>query len=155
MEWFNIIGFLVLGLILIIIELVFIPGTTVVGILGFIAAGAGIYFAFEIDQATGIMVASIGLSIYIGFIIYAFKAKLWTRFSLKKTIDSNARPDIGDQLSIGDEGKTQSMLRPFGKAEFKNKNYEVCSEGEYINHDILIKIIKINRNKIIVAPINN
>jgi hypothetical protein len=37
---------LLIGLILLLVEIIFIPGTTVVGIFGFLVSGAGLVFAF-------------------------------------------------------------------------------------------------------------
>jgi membrane-bound ClpP family serine protease len=57
-------------------------------------------------------------------------------------------------LSIEDEGVATSSLKPVGKAEFEGKQYEVTSVGGFLDTGIKVKVIKIDRNKIIVEPIN-
>ncbi len=47
MEWFAVIGLIILGIGLVVIEVVFVPGTTVVGIAGFICTGFGIYLGYD------------------------------------------------------------------------------------------------------------
>ena len=59
-----------------------------------------------------------------------------------------------DPLNIGDEGKTISTLRPIGKAEFNNKQFEVKTSGDYLDTGTPIRITKIHSNQIIVEPIN-
>ncbi len=57
-------------------------------------------------------------------------------------------------LEVGQEGKCISSLKPVGKAEFDNKEYEVSSLGPFVLENTVVKIIKLERNKIIVEPIN-
>jgi membrane-bound ClpP family serine protease len=57
-------------------------------------------------------------------------------------------------LTIGDEGKALSTLRPVGKAKFKNQEYEVKTLGDYVDHGTRVRIKLIMSNQIIVEPIN-
>ena len=45
-------GLVFIGFILVLLEILFVPGTTVVGILGFIATLGGIYLSFEYFSTT-------------------------------------------------------------------------------------------------------
>ena len=47
MVWLIILSFLVVGLVLLIVEVVFIPGTTVVGILGVICSIVGVMMTYS------------------------------------------------------------------------------------------------------------
>jgi hypothetical protein len=46
MTWLILISLLTIGLILVITEILFVPGTTLVGILGVVVTIGGIYYAF-------------------------------------------------------------------------------------------------------------
>jgi membrane-bound ClpP family serine protease len=59
-----------------------------------------------------------------------------------------------DTLNIGDEGKTISTLRPIGKAEFRNRQYEVKTGGDYVDTGTPVRITLIHSNQIIVEPTN-
>ena len=61
----------------------------------------------------------------------------------------------GVTLEVGEEGKTTSALRPMGQAEFQHKIFEVVTEGGFLPSNTPVRIIKIDKNKILVAPINN
>jgi membrane-bound ClpP family serine protease len=153
-EWITVISLISFGLILIVAEVIVIPGTTIVGILGFLFLIIGIAFSFKYFGSetgwvtVGVSAVSAGVILY-----YSFKADVWSRFSSKTKIDSRVNEGELDSLKVGDEGVTISSLRPVGKAELNGKLYEVKSFGDYLDNGIKIKIIKINSSQIIVEPI--
>lgn len=154
MEWFAVIGLIVLGMGLLIIEIIFIPGTTVVGIAGFLCSVYGIYLGYDYFGNTGGTMILLGAAVFNGgAIVYAFKSKSWERFSLKDVNSGRFNEDQGFQLNVGDQGTTVSSLKPIGKAIFNDKELEVRSEGTYIRENQEIEIIKIDNKKIIVKPI--
>ena len=57
MEWLILVSLVLLGMVLVLVEILFIPGTTVVGILGIIVGIIGLIYAFmtfEYQIALGI-----------------------------------------------------------------------------------------------------
>jgi membrane-bound ClpP family serine protease len=155
MEWLIIIALILFGLGLIIIEVIFVPGTTIVGIAGLIIGAYGVYKTYIVfGNATGNLVLTLSfISCIISFVI-AFKTKSWQRFSLKNTIDSKVNQDFGFDLKVGDEGTSISTLKPIGSAVFKDQKVEVRSKGEWIGENQKVKVIKIDNQKIYVEPIN-
>jgi membrane-bound ClpP family serine protease len=154
-EWITVVSLILFGLFLIVAEIIFVPGTTLVGIAGFIFLLTGIGFSFSyFGSETGWTTLGVS-SVASGLILYySFKANVWRRFSLKSSIKSKVNEGELDSLAVGAEGQTVSALRPIGKAEIKNKMYEVKTLGEYLDSGSRIRIIKIESNQIIVEPIN-
>jgi len=154
-EWITVISLILFGLFLVVAEIIFVPGTTLVGIVGFIFLATGIGFSFNyFGSETGWTTVGI-TSVASGLILYySFKANVWSRFSLKSTIKSKVNEGELDTLIVGTEGQAVSALRPIGKAEIQNKMYEVKTQGEYLDSGSKIRIIKIESNQIIVEPIN-
>lgn len=154
-EWITVVSLIVLGLALIVAEIIFVPGTTLVGVLGFafLILGVGQSFRFfgtEIGWITvGCSAVASGVILY-----YSFSSNVWRKFSLKGSSNSKVNEGEMDNLQIGTEGQTLSTLRPVGKAELNNKTFEVKTLGEYIDSGIRIRVIKILSNQIIVEPIN-
>ncbi|MBK8290376.1 MAG: hypothetical protein IPK96_04850 [Flammeovirgaceae bacterium] len=154
-EWITVISLILFGLFLIVAEIIFVPGTTIVGILGFLflLVGVGLsfnYFGSETGWITvGVSAAVSGLILY-----YSFKTNVWGRFSLKSSIDSKVNEGDLDTLTVGMEGQTTSALRPIGKANLGDKIYEVKTLGDYLDTGSRIRILKIISNQIIVEPIN-
>ncbi|MBP9926119.1 MAG: hypothetical protein KBF45_08990 [Cyclobacteriaceae bacterium] len=154
-EWITVISLILFGLFLIIAEIIFVPGTTIVGILGFVFLVGGVvlsfsYFGSETGWITvGVSAAVSGLILY-----YSFKTNVWGRFSLKSSIDSKVNEGELDSLTVGMEGQTTSALRPIGKANLGDRIYEVKTLGDYLDSGSHIRVLKIISNQIIVEQIN-
>lgn len=153
--WIIIVALLAIGLALIIAEIVFIPGTTLVGILGLVFAIAGIVISYEhFGSEVGLWIlVGMGLAT-AGALYYSFTSGVWSKFSLKTSHQGKVNEGLVAELMVGDEGKTLSTLRPVGKARFKEQEYEVKTLGDYVDHGMPIRIKLIVSNQIIVEPIN-
>ena len=153
-EWFTIIVLILAGIGLVITEIILIPGTTLFGILGFVMYGIGLYLGFDyFGEPMGWYILSgaillLGLSLY-----FSFRSGAWKLFALKDTIDSKVNEGLTNELTIGDQGKAMSALRPMGKADFDGKEFEVKSLGNYVETGALVEIIKIDANTIFVKEI--
>jgi membrane-bound ClpP family serine protease len=154
MEWIAIIGLIVIGLFLVIVEILFIPGTTIFGILGGILMLSGIfysYLALGISTATWVFFFTVVGTIFT--IILSLRTKSWERFSLKTVLEGKSFEDISMKLQVGERGKTVSTLRPSGNVEFPQGIYEATSYGPMIGPNTDVQIEKIVGNKIFVQPL--
>jgi membrane-bound ClpP family serine protease len=153
--WIIILSLLLIGLALIIVELVFIPGTTVVGLLGLVFAIVGIvisYSHFGNEIGFYILLGSVATSLLALF--FSFRSGAWNRFAHKSSMDSKVNEGYTASIHVGDEGVTLSTLRPIGKAEFHNKAFEVKTSGNYIDRGEKVKITRIESHQIVVEPLN-
>ena len=152
--WIIVISLLLIGLTLIIVELVFVPGTTVVGLLGLIFAIVGIVISYShFGDDIGFYILLATLAATLAALFYSFRSGAWSKFSLKSSINSKVNEGMMASLQIGDEGITVSTLRPIGKAEFKSKTFEVKTSGNYIERGEKVKITQIESHQIVVEPI--
>ena len=69
---------------------------------------------------------------------------------LSKKIEGRVNVVNPDNLHIGDKGVTVSRCAPMGKAIFKEKFYEVSALAEFIDENVVIKVVKISGKKIFV-----
>jgi membrane-bound ClpP family serine protease len=154
-EWTIVVALVLIGLLLVIVEVIFIPGTTFVGVAGFASLVIGIilsfkYFGAETGWTTlGGSTAATGLLFYI-----AFKTNVWKRFALRDSISSKMNELEVLKFTIGLEGVATSALRPGGKGEFGPDTVEVRTGGEYVEAGSRIRIVRIIHNQIIVEIIN-
>ncbi|MEM6831414.1 MAG: NfeD family protein [Bacteroidota bacterium] len=156
MEWLTVIGFIIFGTFLIVAEVIFVPGTTIVGVLGFIFGGYAVYLGYDyFGTATGSWILLGSLIVNVIALIIAFKGKSWERFSLKNTMKGTFNEDFKIDLIIGEKGQSISSLKPVGKALFKDQEIEVRSNGGYIDENVDIEIIRIESKKIFVQPVNH
>lgn len=142
---------IILGLILILLEIFVVPGTTVVGI-----AGAGL-LVFSIWEAYSIYGSAKGHFIVLGILAFigitlglAFKTGTWKRMMLSTNIDGKVNVMEDDKLHVGDTGKAVSRISPAGTAIFENELYEVHTKGDFIDQETEIVITRIEDNKIYV-----
>jgi membrane-bound ClpP family serine protease len=152
---FVIAALIVIGLALVIVEIIFVPGTTVVGVFGIIFVVAGVYFSFkEYGSEIGTYVL-LGTAVSGGVLMFwSFRSGAWKRFSLTSSMEGRVNEGVNNDLQVGDEGTTVSSLRPIGSAEFKDKRFEVRTNGDYLASGTKVRISKILDNYVVVEPIN-
>jgi membrane-bound ClpP family serine protease len=155
LDWITVILLIGIGLLLIVVELVFVPGTTVVGILGFILTAVGIWISYA---ALGTTIGHITLAstVLVGAVafVYSFRSDSWSRFALKDQNRGHVNEDTPHQLEVGEVGKTISALRPQGTALFAERHHEVQTQGEFVAPNKAVRIIGIQQNKIIVEEVS-
>src|SRR5690606_24401279 len=136
------------GIILILVEVLFVPGITFVGILGIIATVVGVYYGFQtFENNTAFTILGVALLANVVVIIYGFRSGVWSRFSLKDTITSRSFDDRLLGLEIGQKGKTVSDFKPYGKVEIGDKIYEAKSAMGFISPGTEVYIEKLEDNR--------
>jgi membrane-bound ClpP family serine protease len=140
-----------LGLILILIEIFVLPGTTIIGIAGGVLIVFSIWQAYKIygsDKGHLIVLATI---VVIGAtLVMAFKSNTWKGMMLTTNVEGRVNEVEENKLHIGDEGKAISRISPSGTALFNNELYEVHTKGDFIEQETEIFISKLEDNKIFV-----
>lgn len=151
MVWSVIVTLILIGIILILLEVLVIPGFGVAGILGMGTMVVGIYGAYEnYGSLAGhyTLAATLVLSGITAY--FTLKSKTWKRIMLNQNIDSKTNVIDTNAIKIGDTGITISRLAPMGKAFINNEYYEVSTYGQFIDQNTEIEVIKIEGNKIFV-----
>jgi len=151
MELFVLSALLIIGLVLLLVELLFIPGTTVVGVLGFLVSGAGLVFAFlNFDYTLALWITALALFLNFAAVGYGFSSGIWKKFSLKSTQSGGVFEERMIGLEVGMKGIAVSDIKPYGKASFAEIWVEVKSESGFIEVKSPVTIVKIENNKITV-----
>lgn len=157
MDIYLVLAVIVLGILLVVLEILVIPGTTVVGAVGGILMGTGVVLAYTTQQ--NIMIGHYTLAgtsvATVILLFWAYKVLRSKKYSLYDVIDGQVNVLEEGVVKIGDEGVTLGSLRPEGKALINQQRLAVFSQGEMIDVDTRIEVIKINGNKIIVKPLTN
>ena len=153
-EWTVVIVLVLLGLAFVIVEVILIPGTTLVGVAGFVCMTIGIIFSFKYFGAeTGWLTLGAATTASGGLLYLAFRTNVWRRFALNNSIDSKVNEVEKANFVVGMEGLALSALRPIGKGEFGGNVAEVKTNGEYVAAGESIRIIKVSTNTILVELI--
>lgn len=151
MTVFVIILLIVLGISLILLEFLVIPGTTISAIGGFLLVGSGIYLSYNYygNNIGNITVAIASVSVILAF-VYALRSGTWKNAMLKSEITGVANTFDSDKINIGDKGVTISRLAPMGKVMVNNVIVEAKSINDFIDPKTEIEVVRIEQNKLIV-----
>jgi membrane-bound ClpP family serine protease len=153
--WTFIILLIVVGILMLLLEILVIPGSGVAGVVGFGLMIAGVWMAYTHEGAVaGHITLAITLAVSIIGLLVALRSKTWNKAMLNSEIISKVRKIDHVDLKVGDRGQTVSRCVPMGKAIFKDNFVEVSAYSEFIDPEKEIEILKISGNKIYVKPIN-
>jgi membrane-bound ClpP family serine protease len=152
MTVFVIVLLLVLGIVLLLLEFLVVPGVTIAGIGGVIMMGGGIYLAYT---TYGSMVGHITLFsvlvVNIVIMVYALKSRTWKKFMLDSKVDSSVETDT-PVINVGDTGICVTRLAPMGKVRVGDLVVEGQSIEGYLDAKTNVEVVKVYKYKIIVKP---
>ena len=150
-----IITLVIIGVVLLLAELLLIPGVGVAGILGVLSFVGAIFIAFFYhSQTVGVIVLVVSIMICVLSTAYALRAKTWKRLSLHHEIGSKATPLPHEQgIEVGMRGKTLGRLIPSGKARFGAIDTEVYAFEGVIDPGIEVEVVQIEDLRIFVVPV--
>lgn len=142
---------LIIGIALVLVEILVIPGTTVAGFLGFLLYVIGILFTYDhYGRMAGHITLLTTSVISLVFVYFALRSDFWKRFQLNSSLEGSVNDlDIGD-IEPGDRGETLSALRPSGNALINNEIFEVTTNGEWIDAHTEVEVVNVADNKIYV-----
>lgn len=144
---------ILVGLLLVLAEILLIPGVGVAGIIGLLSMGGSCFYAFhELGTTPGIIVTVINALLIVSLTIWVLRAKTWRRFTLNTNIDSKALHLDKDRITVGEKGYTTTRLAPMGSARFGDEIYEVKALEGMIDPEVKIEIVMIEDNRIYVRP---
>ena len=156
MAWAILVLIIGIGVGLIIMEIIFVPGTTIVGILGLLCVIAGVAYGFlNFGRPMGWGITGVTVIISTVAIVISLKSGMWKRFALNSTMDSKVNEHLSIDIAPGSEGIALSALRPIGNAEFGNDKMEVTTLGELVDSGSKVKVTHIEGRVIYVEQLNN
>jgi membrane-bound ClpP family serine protease len=142
---------IIAGLLFLLLEVMVIPGTTVVGVAGFAL------IAFSVWESYHTFGTPIGHFVLLGTIFFtiltiylSLKSKTWNKIMLKTEVDGRVNEIDSNQIKVGDSGVSVSRLAPSGKAIFNNEYFEVHTNGEFIDQETNILVTHFLDNKVFV-----
>lgn len=147
-----VITLILVGIVLIIAEILLIPGVGIAGIFGLLSMGGSCWYAFyEFGNITGGIVTGITAVVLVVFAIVVLRAKTWTRMALETKIESKVN-NVSINLHVSDRGKTVTRLAPMGSVRFGNEIVEVKALEGMVDPDVEVEICLIEDGKIYVTP---
>jgi membrane-bound serine protease (ClpP class) len=155
-----------LGVVLLGVELLVIPGFGVAGIAGILALVGGLGMALvgagataaAIVGALGRVAISVLLALGAGLVLLRFLPHL--PFGRRLVLDTEMRAGSGyssepsaDHQALGRSGTALSPLRPSGVAEIDGARVDVVSDGRFIDAGAAVEVIRVDGNRIVVREL--
>lgn len=156
----EVVALFVLGIIMLIAEIFFIPGFGLVGVLGLISILASIFLSFD-NFTAALTSLAITLAVTIAIIVILWKrftrSRAWSRFVLltreERSLGYQGVRDYSELL--GQTGVTVSALRPAGIVKIGDQRYDVVSDGDFIPNDTKVKVVYVEGNRIVVTEVRD
>ena len=149
-----VITLIIVGLVLILAEILLIPGIGVAGVLGLLAMGGSCYYSFyEFGNTVGAIVTAANSVLLIVTLVYVLRAKTWKRMSLETNIDSKAVEDESSYVSLGDKGVAVTRLAPMGTVRFGGHVAEVKAVEGIIDPGTEVEVAMIEDKRIFVSAV--
>ncbi|MBO7188048.1 MAG: NfeD family protein [Tidjanibacter sp.] len=147
-----IVSLILIAMLLLLVEIVLLPGVSVAGIGAVISYAIAIYKGYTDFGSEGgwiILIASIISA--VATIAIAVKANFWQRFSLKDNIDSRSQTPA-EELNIerGAKGESITRLAPSGKVMIDGKVFEARSIDKYIDPHSEVEVVDFENFTVIV-----
>ncbi len=150
MGYISLILLILLGIVLMILDFLVIPGG-VVAIIGVLCMIGGVVTAFvQFGATVGFLTLVLTAILTIVFFCLMMRSKTWRRLQLKTKIDSKMNEVDESRLTVGTEGVAISRLAPTGTGLFGDMEVEVVSLQGFIDENTPIVIHKIEGSKVIV-----
>ena len=146
----------VFATVMLVVEVVFIPGFGFTGLMGMLSMIGSVLYAFMfLGSAAGWITLLVAVLVCIALFLWALYGNSLDKMALKKNIKSKVNELDMTQFAVGDRGVTRTRLALIGEALIKGEVVEVKSEGGFINEHEEIEIIRISGDSLFVAKVNN
>lgn len=143
-----------LATVLLVVEILFIPGIGIAGIMGSLLMVASVFYAFFlISNVAGWVTLLVVSIICISLFLWALYGNSLDKVALKKNIDSTVSDVDIKSFAVGDKGIARTRLALIGEAEINGNIVEVKSEGAFINEGTEIEIVRIAGNSLFVKAV--
>jgi membrane-bound ClpP family serine protease len=143
------------GILLLLVEILLIPGITVAGIGGVLFVGAGIFYGYNsYGTEGGNLIAFSTLLIVLVSIVLALRSKTWKKTVLEADISGKIQSVSELDIKVGDKAITSSRLAPMGKIKINNTFIEAKSASGFIDEKTEVEVVKVLNTNVIVKPIN-
>ncbi|TDN95702.1 NfeD family protein [Sunxiuqinia elliptica] len=144
-----------LGILLLLLEFVVIPGITIAGIGGVLLLGASVYLAFDTYGVLAGIITLAFVLIVAPLVVYRFfQSRTGKKMLLNSEIDGHVDQIDSQTIHEGDEGITLGRLVPTGKVRINEQIMEAKSATGFVDPNVKIRVIEVLKTQVIVEPIN-
>ena len=155
---FGLILLFIVGVLLLALEVLVVPGFGITGLGGIIAVLGSLFFTFENKEVAIYVITISSIASILGIIIalkYFISSTAWSRIELseRQSKEGGYISNQSDETLIGKAGQTITPLRPAGIAEIDKKRLDVVTEGGFIAANEEVEVVDVQGRRIVVRKL--
>ena len=149
-----VVGLIVIGLCLALVEVFVIPGMGIAALLALAALAGAVVIAFwKLSTSAGLAAVGGGFGVVVLAVWLLPKTKAARAMVLQAQHTGRAANQALQEL-IGKEGVVVGPLRPAGSVDIDGKLVDVVSDGEYVERGVHVRVLRIEGARVLVEPLN-
>jgi membrane-bound ClpP family serine protease len=152
--WWLIALLILVGALLLMVELVLLPGVTVAAILSACCYGGAAWLTYD-KHGRWPLLWVVGVVIVVSVVVIwlSLRAKTWRRLALEDKIESRSQELPAQTVALGARGETLGRLAPMGTVVIDGVNYEAKTTGSFVDPKTEVEVIGFENFNVIVKPV--
>ena len=152
--WWLIALLIVVGALMLVVELVLLPGVTVAAIGSLIFYGGAAWLAYDKHGIEGLLIV-VAIVIVLTVLVtwFSLRAKTWQKLALGDKIESKSQESPEQKVKVGDRGTALGRLAPMGTVMIDGHSYEAKTTGAFVDQHTEVEVIGFENFNIIVKKI--
>ncbi len=147
---------ILVGLVLLLVETLLIPGFAVTGILGLASMAAACWLAFtNIGTTAGVICVVVCILLTAALLVWLLRSSTWKKATLNTNIDSKVDVNADKKgIEVGKKGVTVTRLAPMGMVRFEDgTKAEVNSADGFVDPGRDVIVDSIDGEKIFIKKL--
>lgn len=147
---------ILVGLVLLLVETLLIPGFAVTGILGLASMAAACWLAFtNIGTTAGVICVVVCILLTAALLVWLLRSSTWKKATLNTNIDSKVDVNADKKgIEVGSKGVTVTRLAPMGMVRFEDgTKAEVNSADGFVDPGREVVVDAIDGEKIFIKKL--
>ncbi|MDE0638466.1 MAG: hypothetical protein OXI43_21705 [Candidatus Poribacteria bacterium] len=150
-----------LGILLVFVEILILPGFGAAGVPGIILFCVGIGMIWiESSMKTALIYASVALIFVIPIAIFSLSIIRESPLGKTFILNTAQKSEEGFQAApqeltalVGKSGKAVTPLRPAGVALINGQRVDIVTQGEFVEPETEIEVIQVEGSRVIVRSL--
>jgi membrane-bound ClpP family serine protease len=145
---------IIIGALLLLVEIVLLPGITIAGIASLASYCGAAYVGYVNYGVSGVLI-TVGVIVVVSVAAtwFSLRAKTWQRFALHQNIDSHSHTSPADVVKTGERGVTITRLAPMGKVIIGGQTFEAKVVEGFVDQQTEVEVTGFENFTVIVKPI--
>ncbi len=150
MTWLIVL-LLIVGALLLVAELVLLPGVTVAAIGSVACYGGAAWVAYD-GHGIGGLLWTLGAVIVLSIIAiwFSLRAKTWRKLALAEKIESRSQDAPENAIKVGERGVSVGRLAPMGMVEIGGRTWEAKTTGTFIDPHTEVEVVGFENFNVVV-----